>query len=56
MGRSKFPGKPSKHTNRTRVSVLCTNLDTTVEDTNSIVTLEGNDSNKVSVISILFMF
>lgn len=25
MGRSKFPGKPSKHGNRTRVNVLATN-------------------------------
>ncbi|KRT78743.1 PHD finger motif containing protein [Oryctes borbonicus] len=44
MGRSKFPGKPSKHVNRTRINVLCTPLDTTVGDTNNIVTVKIGDS------------
>lgn len=49
MGRSKFPGKPSKHVNRTRINVLCTPLDTTtVGDTNNVVTVETDDSKQVN--------
>lgn len=48
MGRSKFPGKPSKHVNRTRINVLCTSLDTTVGDTNNIVTVKIENSKQVN--------
>nr|XP_022908241.1 histone-lysine N-methyltransferase trithorax [Onthophagus taurus] len=47
MGRSKFPGKPSKHVNRTRINVLCTPLQTTtVGDSNNVVTVDTNESEK----------
>lgn len=50
MGRSKFPGKPSKHVNRTRINVLPTPPSTTVGDSNNVVTVEtGNDLKKVNI-------
>lgn len=50
MGRSKFPGKPSKHVNRTRINVLPTQRTTTVGDSNNVVTVEtGNDLKKVNI-------
>lgn len=46
MGRSKFPGKPSKHTNRKRVNVLPPTGETTNVDTCNAVTVESVAENK----------
>lgn len=58
MGRSKFPGKPSKHVNRTRINVLPTpTTTTTVGDSNNVVTVEtGNDLKKVNIENCLNPF
>lgn len=58
MGRSKFPGKPSKHVNRTRINVLptptATTTTTTISDSNNFVTIDtGNDLNKVNIRTLL---
>lgn len=48
MGRSKFPGKPSKHVNRTRINVLSAVVNTTVagEYKPTVVTVEADDNSK----------
>lgn len=55
MGRSKFPGKPSKHVNRKRVNVLPppTNL-TNVVDFNPI-TIETDEETKQVCIFTCFL-
>lgn len=54
MGRSKFPGKPSKHVNRTRINVLPPPTGTTVGDAKTVMTVEtGSDLKKVNSKEVL---
>lgn len=46
MGRSKFPGKPSKHILRKRINVLPPSKETTNVETNGPVTVESVVENK----------
>lgn len=57
MGRSKFPGKPSKHILRKRINVLPPSIEVTNVESNSPMTVESVENTQVNkLFNTLFLF